>query len=112
VLTADGPMFTLQCEAIFNQHPLIYRSALVGVGPTPQQRPVILLEPNKGRMPRSAHERGVLIEELRELGRGSPLTERIEDFLLHPRFPVDIRHNAKIFREKLAVWAAKKLGNV
>jgi olefin beta-lactone synthetase len=30
--------------------------------------------------------------------------------LFHPAFPVDIRHNAKIFREKLAVWAAKELG--
>ena len=101
-------MFTLRCEAIFNQHPIVYRSALVGIGPPKRQRPVIVLEPNKGRMPRSNLERGVLIEELRELGRKNPLTERIEDFLLHPRFPVDVRHNAKIFREKLAVWAAKK----
>ena len=27
----------------------------------------------------------------------------------HPKFPVDIRHNAKIFREKLAVWAATEV---
>ena len=26
----------------------------------------------------------------------------------HPKFPVDIRHNAKIGREKLAVWAARQ----
>lgn len=110
VLTSDGPMFPLQCEAIFNQHPAVYRSALVGVGSPGQHRPVIVLEPHKGRMPRSVDEKSTLIEEIRELGRGSPLTERIEDFLLHPRFPVDIRHNAKIFREKLAVWATKKLG--
>ena len=25
--------------------------------------------------------------------------------LWHAKFPVDIRHNAKIFREKLAIWA-------
>jgi stearoyl-CoA desaturase (delta-9 desaturase) len=29
--------------------------------------------------------------------------------LIHRSFPVDIRHNAKIFREKLSVWAQKKL---
>jgi hypothetical protein len=29
--------------------------------------------------------------------------------LFHPSFPVDIRHNAKIFREKLAVWAARRV---
>ena len=34
----------------------------------------------------------------------------METFLVHPSFPVDIRHNAKIFREKLAVWAEEKLG--
>ena len=28
----------------------------------------------------------------------------------HPGFPVDIRHNAKIGREKLSAWAARKLG--
>ena len=36
-------------------------------------------------------------------------TRRIETILFHPSFPVDIRHNSKIFREKLAVWAARKL---
>ncbi len=29
----------------------------------------------------------------------------IQLLLLHPSLPVDIRHNVKIFREKLAVWA-------
>ena len=42
------------------------------------------------------------------LRAASPLTEEIADFLLHPGLPVDIRHNAKIFREKLAVWAERK----
>ena len=28
---------------------------------------------------------------------------------LSAAFPVDVRHNAKIFREKLAAWAAKRL---
>jgi hypothetical protein len=29
--------------------------------------------------------------------------------LYHKEFPVDVRHNAKIFREKLALWAAEKV---
>ena len=49
-----------------------------------------------------------LIAEVRALGAANALTERIEHFLLHPALPVDIRHNAKIFREKLAVWAEKQ----
>ena len=33
VLTAAGPMYTVPCEAIFNRHPEVRRSALVGIGP-------------------------------------------------------------------------------
>jgi olefin beta-lactone synthetase len=109
VQTADGPMFTVPCEAIFNQHPAIARSALVGIGPAGQQRPVIVLEQKKGKMPSGKQARNALLGEIRQLGQSSPLTASIDTFLLHPSFPVDIRHNVKIFREKLAIWAAKAL---
>jgi acyl-CoA synthetase (AMP-forming)/AMP-acid ligase II len=109
VLTAAGPMYTVCCEAIFNQHPDVFRSALVGVGPAGNQRPVIVLEPHKGRMPRSAAARAQFLAEARQLGQSSPLTASIQDFLLHPAFPVDVRHNVKISRERLAVWAARRL---
>jgi hypothetical protein len=46
--------------------------------------------------------------ELLALAKTSLLTEKIETVLFHPQFPVDIRHNAKIFREKLAVWAQRQ----
>ena len=36
-------------------------------------------------------------------------TREIAHILFHPAFPVDVRHNAKIFREKLAEWAARTL---
>jgi hypothetical protein len=81
---------------------------LVGIGPAGRQRPVIILEPHPGHKPKTAKQREALLAEIRQLGQSNPLTARIADFLLHPRFPVDIRHNAKIFREKLAVWAAKR----
>jgi acyl-CoA synthetase (AMP-forming)/AMP-acid ligase II len=110
VETARGPMYTIPCEAIFNQHRDIYRSALVGVGPVGSQRPVIIVEPWPGRLPRRRKTRHKLIAELEQLARANPLTANIEHFLIHPAMPVDIRHNAKIFREKLAPWAARKLG--
>jgi acyl-CoA synthetase (AMP-forming)/AMP-acid ligase II len=109
VLSAGGPLYPIPCEAIFNQHPDIFRSALVGVGPRGIQRPVIILEPKQGKFPKTAADKKALLDEIRRLGQSSPLTQSIGDLLLHPSFPVDIRHNAKIFREKLAVWAAKKL---
>ena len=47
--------------------------------------------------------------QLQHLGEGFVHTAKVETFLFHPKFPVDIRHNAKIFREKLARWAARRL---
>jgi acyl-CoA synthetase (AMP-forming)/AMP-acid ligase II len=109
VFTAAGPLYTEQCEAIFNNHDAIYRSALVGVGTPGAARPVIVCEPWPGRMPRTVAGRRRLIAELLALGQGSPRTDSIHDCLLHPSLPVDIRHNAKIFRERLAPWAARRL---
>ncbi len=109
VQTASGVMYTIPCEAIFNQHPTIFRSALVGVGPAGQQRPVIVAEPWPGKFPRGRQSRDSLLSELRQLAAENPLTQSIHDFFLHAALPVDVRHNAKIFREQLAVWAARKL---
>lgn len=105
VRAAAGDMLTIPCEAIFNQHPAVWRSALVGVGPVGQQRPVVCVELEAG-----VPEPRQLVEELRALGAAHAHTASIADFLVHPAFPVDIRHNAKIGREELAIWAAARLG--
>lgn len=110
VLSADGTMYTECCEAIFNEHPAVYRSALVGVGPRGGQRPVIVVEPLVDRLPETAADCEALVAEVLRLGGENPLTATVRDVLVHPSFPVDIRHNAKIFREKLAVWAEQELG--
>jgi acyl-CoA synthetase (AMP-forming)/AMP-acid ligase II len=110
VMTAAGTLFTIPCEAIFNQHPRIYRSALVGVGRPPEQRPVIIVEPWPEHRPASPADQRQLLEELGELARQHPHTAGIADFLVHDSLPVDIRHNAKIFREQLAEWARRRLG--
>jgi acyl-CoA synthetase (AMP-forming)/AMP-acid ligase II len=112
VLTSAGPMYPVCCEAIINCHPAVRRVALVGVGPLGSQRPVFVVEPLPGKMPRGRRRREEFFAELRALAAANPLTQAVEDFLLHPSFPVDIRHNAKIFREKLAVWAAKRIAAI
>ena len=109
VTTADRTLFTDCCEAIFNEHPDVFRSALVGIGPRARQRPVIVIEPRPGRMPRDHAAEARVIAELLELGSRHDITKPIADVLFHPAFPVDVRHNAKIGREKLAPWAAKRL---
>jgi olefin beta-lactone synthetase len=106
VETADGPLYTEQVEPVFNVHPDVCRTALVGVGPRGTQRPVLCVEPRDG-IGRAQHAR--VETELRALGAALPHTARIGTFLFHSGFPVDIRHNAKIGREKLAAWAAGKV---
>jgi acyl-CoA synthetase (AMP-forming)/AMP-acid ligase II len=106
VLTELGGLYTEQVEPVFNVHPEVRRSALVGVGEKGRQIPVLCLELQPGSK-RDQHER--IIEEVKKLGLGFVHTARIETFLVHPKFPVDIRHNAKIGREILAQWAAKQL---
>ncbi len=95
--TADGPLFSIPCEAIFNQHPKVFRSALIGV-----PEPMILVEPFPQHFPKTSVQKEQLLAELRELGKTSPLTEKISLFDVYRKFPVDVRHNAKINREKLA----------
>ena len=108
VLTEQGTMFTVQCEAVFNEHPDVFRSALVGVGTPGKQRAVIVIEPEVGKFPTGS---GVqeFREQLLRLGRANELTRRIDDVLFHRSLPVDVRHNAKINRELLVSWAAERL---
>lgn len=105
VVTENGTLFTECCEAIFNRHSRVRRTALVGVGQQPQ-RPVLCVEL---RSDYANADRSKILAELRALGAASELTKEIDTFLFHPGFPVDVRHNAKIFRERLAAWAAQRL---
>jgi len=108
LITPRGPLFTVQCEEIFNGHPDVYRTALVGVGDGPAQRPVVCVEL---RQPASLERQREIEAELRALAAAQPVTNGadIAAFLFHRSFPVDIRHNAKIGREQLALWAAAAL---
>jgi acyl-coenzyme A synthetase/AMP-(fatty) acid ligase len=106
VMTADSTLCTEQVEPVFNTHPDVQRTALVGIGALGAQRPVLCVELRAG-IRSDAHAR--IAVELQHLGEGFVHTAKIETFLFHPKFPVDIRHNAKIGREQLASWAAGRL---
>ena len=93
-------------EPVFNTHPDVPRTALVGIGAPGAQRPVLCVELRAG-IRSDAHAR--IAAELQHLGEGFVHTAKVETFLFHPKFPVDIRHNAKIGREQLASWAAGRL---
>ncbi len=103
VTTPEGTLFTIPCEAVFNAHPDVRRTALVGTGPAGGQTPALFVELEKGVARRAA-----LTGELLALGAAHDSTRNIKTILYHPGFPVDIRHNAKISREKLAALAAQR----
>jgi len=104
--TDQGVLFTDQCEPIFNRHPKVRRTALVPVERNGKVRPVLCIELEQEH---ANADQNKIVEELKTLGAEFPHTARIKHFLFHARFPVDVRHNAKIFREKLADWATAKL---
>ena len=111
VQTVGGNLYTEQCEAIVNQHPKIHRSALVGLGQPKQQTPIIIVEPWAEHRPETELDSSLLLGELRSMCEQHRVTEQIKHYLIYPkRLPTDIRHNSKIFREKLTPWAAKQLG--
>jgi acyl-coenzyme A synthetase/AMP-(fatty) acid ligase len=105
VETAEGTLFTVPCEGVFNAHPQVFRTALVGAGEPGSQEPVLCVELEKTA---TSSEEDIK-RELFELGAKHSHTARIRRLLFHPSFPVDIRHNAKIFREKLRPWAENRL---
>lgn len=106
VFSRQGIMYTICCEALINCHPDVFRTALVGISSEPgYQTPVLILELHKP-ITRSQKE---ILAEVRDICAASSLLADIEHILVHDSFPVDIRHNAKIFREKLAVWAQNQV---
>ena len=102
VFSRQGIMYTICCEALINCHPDVFRAALVGIATEPgYQIPVIIVELHK---PITRSQKDILAE-VRDICAASGLLANVEHILVHDSFPVDIRHNAKIFREKLSEWA-------
>ena len=106
VIVGETTLFTIPCESIFNTHPDVARSALVGARRGGEVVPTICIEPTR-RLDRG--ERARITRELLERAAAFPHTRLIKTILFHRSFPVDVRHNSKIFRERLAVWASRRL---
>ena len=107
VTNGNRTLFTVPCEAIFNAHPAVYRSALVPRGQSPNQTPVVMIETHAEHQPKTEAERQDLQKQLEDLAARNPLTRRIEEIIIRDeKLPTDIRHNSKIFREQLAAELA------
>jgi acyl-CoA synthetase (AMP-forming)/AMP-acid ligase II len=99
VIINEGVLFTEQIEGIFNAHPLVYRTALVGV----KKEPVLWVELVKN------DNKEKIKDELMSLARSHPQASKIKKFLFMKKFPTDVRHNSKIIREELTRLAEKRL---
>jgi len=102
--TEQGTFLPVPTESLYDRHPKVRRSALVGVGPRGSERPVLVVE-GEEREP----------AELVSFARANvvpptphPLP-KIERVLFRDALPVDARHNAKIRREELKRWAEERL---
>ncbi len=114
-----GSMYTDMVESVFNTLPGVVRSALVGIQRNGVWHPVMCIEkygPLQARVNRpdlkiNFERWPSMLLRLSSKAKEHSHTSSITTFLWYPGlFPVDVRHNSKIFREKLAVWADKKLG--
>ena len=102
VITQAGELYTEPCEALFNNHPNVLRSALVGYGSKHGKVPVVCIET---RAKLDDRQKRQLEQELREIAAANNITKNILHFMFVDKFPVDIRHNSKIYREQLAEMA-------
>lgn len=100
VVTAEGTLFTECVEAIANTHPFVARTALVNAGGA-DPSPTLIVEVAPEHI--SHHD-----EIVEDLQARLPGVRHV--ILRQVKLPTDVRHNSKINRELLAVWAAKTLG--
>jgi acyl-CoA synthetase (AMP-forming)/AMP-acid ligase II len=104
LVTAAGTFLPVPTESLYDRHPKVRRSALVGVGAPGAEEPVLVVE-GPAREP----------SELTSFANANvapalpcPLP-RVERVLFRDSLPVDARHNAKIRREELKRWAEEQL---
>jgi len=106
VRAAGGNVFPLLVEPLFDAHPKVRRSGLVGVPGPAGELPVLCVEVEPGV---GDNELPGLHQELLTLAADSDIANTIHAILFKRKLPVDPRHNSKIERPRLAKWAARQL---
>ena len=102
--TQQGMVPAVPVEGVFNEHPKVLRSALVGVGAPDGETPVLCIELEQGEDWTADDQQALLA-----LADGTKWQGTVQHVLRHAAFPVDPRHNSKIKREQLKVYAAVQL---
>jgi olefin beta-lactone synthetase len=109
VETAEGTLFTECVEAICSAHPEVKHAALVGIGEKGAQSPVICIVSRKP-LRRSSAFHGIQLDD-GETDVAQYIRGHFPGLTVAylPMFPVDVRHNSKIFRELLHDWACQAI---
>ena len=100
--TEVGEIYPVQLEGIFNHHPEVPRTAIVGVattGSSSKKKSVLIV---------NAAEKNELRKDLTEMAAENGLPE-FSSILFKSKFPLDVRHNIKINRPLLAEYASAKI---
>jgi acyl-coenzyme A synthetase/AMP-(fatty) acid ligase len=101
IVTADGVLTPVGPEQRIERLDAVELAAVVGVGPVGRQVPVAVVEA-------PSHPQGVASSELCDAVRVEASVEFVA-VLVVDQLPVDIRHNSKIDRARVAEWAAQVL---
>jgi acyl-CoA synthetase (AMP-forming)/AMP-acid ligase II/pimeloyl-ACP methyl ester carboxylesterase len=104
--TTQEVLFSEPVELVFNNHIKIRRTALIYL--SDQRKSALAVEPEPKYFPRSLEEYNSFVCDLRELATSTNFTRNIKDFFFFKSFPVDARHNAKIFRDQLGTLAVTR----
>lgn len=106
VVTSEGTLYTECVEGVASAVHGVKRSALVNAGVPGAPCPIVVIEEEVGQTASDNVHRDVL-RQLHDVDSNCP----VQLIMRHFSLPTDIRHNAKINREKLAEWAARQLSN-
>jgi acyl-coenzyme A synthetase/AMP-(fatty) acid ligase/pimeloyl-ACP methyl ester carboxylesterase len=101
VTTPNGVLTPVGPEQRIERLDAVDLAAVVGVGPSQRQVPVAVIEA-------PAHPRGVASLALTDAVRRAAQVE-FAAVLVTDELPVDIRHNSKIDRSRVAAWASEVL---
>ncbi len=94
--TKNTIFYPIPCEAVFNKHINVKKSALVKI----KNNPAICVIPNKTRPS---------VKELKEIALSYTHTKEIDQFYFVKKFPVDVRHNIKIDRLLLSKMISRNI---
>jgi len=91
---------SVNLEAIFNQHSMIKKSALINIGEKENKKAALVIQRVDGKTKDRNYK--ILKRELLDLANSNPMTKHIQDIYVTKKFPLDVRHNIKIDRKKLS----------